>query len=266
MDLSMRLARLAELVPASTVLADVGTDHAYLPVSLVKSGKIDRAIAIDVHQGPAEAARQHVKAFHVEDKIEVRVGDGLEPLQAGEVETVVIAGMGGGTIQKILQEGASAGKVETIERMVLQPLEGAASLRKWLLDQGWVIVEEDLIEDNKRIYEVIVAEQGSEGTTEKKNKNHDRNDREGSNIETKKVITEAIECLLGPRLLDKKHPLLLPVVEKHIQKEQNALEGMQAGRKIDQEALAAKAKRIKELEEVRRWLLHAEESSNGLKE
>ncbi|KAB2954577.1 SAM-dependent methyltransferase [Heliorestis acidaminivorans] len=259
MDLSPRLARLAEAVPADTVLADVGTDHAYLPVALVKAGKIDRAIATDVHQGPAEAARQHVKAYGVDSKIKVRLGDGLKPIKAGEVETLVIAGMGGGTILKILQEGVQADKVDQLKRMVLQPLEGATELRKWLLQRGWKIIEEDLIEEGKRIYEVIVLEQSfleqdiKEGF-EKENRT------KSTKLSMKEfAIDESIQWLLGPRLLEKKHKLLIPMIEKHIIKEQRALSGMQAGRNVAKHALEAKEKRINDLEEVKKWLLPAEE-------
>lgn len=158
MKLGHRLAAIASLVPSGAKLADIGTDHAYLPIYLVHNNIIENAVAGDVRNGPLEAARRAVSANGLLNKISLRLGDGLAVITPGEVDTVVIAGMGGGTITDILT--ASHEVVSRLRCLILQPMIGAALVRKWLVNNGWKITAEQLVEDDGRLYEIITASPG----------------------------------------------------------------------------------------------------------
>lgn len=139
-------------------MADIGTDHAYLPAFLIETGAVPRAIAGDVMAGPLEAARQTVTEAGLLDQIELRLGDGLQVLRPGEVTTVTLCGMGGALMAQLL----AAVSLESIKRLVLQPMESPERLRGWLTSNGWRIVHEELVEDAGRIYVVLAAERGEQ--------------------------------------------------------------------------------------------------------
>lgn len=155
--LSPRLRALAEAVPPGAVVADVGADHALLPAFLVRTGRCPRAIAIDARPGPLAGALRTLRRYGVQGRVELRQGDGLEPLRPGEADVVVIAGLGGETIAGII-----AGRPEvagTVRRWVLQPVRGREALRRYLAGQGWRVVEGEVAEGRRR-YAVMVAEPG----------------------------------------------------------------------------------------------------------
>ena len=131
LELTPRLRLLADWVPPGARLADVGTDHAYLPVWLVQNGVCPAAIAADLRPGPLEAARRHVAAAGLEDRISLRLGDGLAPVFPGEADDIVIAGMGGETIAAILS--AADWLADARLRLVLQPMSRAEETRRGLL-------------------------------------------------------------------------------------------------------------------------------------
>ena len=164
MRLDGRLAAVAALVPRGARAADVGTDHAYLAIALLNEQDVDMVIATDKNEGPCAAARRTISASGFTNRVQVRLGDGLAPLSPGEVDTVCIAGMGGGLIASILAEGAEV--LAEASRLVLQPMNDAAALRQWLYDNGWHIVEESLATADGRLYEIIAAEPGTEETPE----------------------------------------------------------------------------------------------------
>ena len=159
MKLGRRMAAIAAMVPAGSKVADIGTDHAYLPIYLVTEGTAPSAVAGDVHKGPYQSALSAVESLGLSDKIAVRFGDGLNVISPGEVDTVIIAGMGGPNIIDIL-----AGRTEItrlLSRLVLQPMLAAGAVRRWLADNGWRIVAEALVEEDSRLYEIIAAERGN---------------------------------------------------------------------------------------------------------
>lgn len=158
MKLKKRLAAVAEKVPCGVSLADIGTDHAYLPIYLVQSGLISTAIAVEVHRGPYLTARETINALALQDKISLRFGDGLSVVRPGEADTVVMAGMGAKTIIEILTINPAT--TQTIRRLILQPMTASELLRHWLVNHGWYIKDEALVEED-RLYEIIVAEQGT---------------------------------------------------------------------------------------------------------
>ena len=130
--------------------ADIGTDHAYIPIELAKKGL--RVIASDIMPGPLAIAAENVKKNDA--KVELRLGGGLSPIEKGEVDTVIIAGMGGEMIEKILSDDAD--KTEGVT-FVLQPMNRQAELRKYLLNNGFYIIEEDLAVEGFKVYNLIVA-------------------------------------------------------------------------------------------------------------
>jgi len=154
-----RLSAIAAFVPRSSRVADIGTDHAYLPVFLLQTGLVEQVIAVDVHHGPYQAALETVTSAGLSDSISVRFGDGLTVIPPGEADTVVIAGMGGNTIVKILEDSWPI--TQSLTRLILQPMVAAAALRRWLAVTGWCIVEETLVEEDRILYEIIVAERGT---------------------------------------------------------------------------------------------------------
>ena len=151
-----RLLCAAGMVRKGGTLADIGTDHAHLPVWLIQNGICERAIAADIGEGPAASARRTVAEAGLQDRIEVRVGDGLTVLAPDEATDIVIAGMGGETIADILC-AAPWLKDGQDRRLVLQPMTKTAELRQWLYENGFSIEEEHLIRDGRHLYCVMAA-------------------------------------------------------------------------------------------------------------
>ncbi|MDA8442347.1 MAG: class I SAM-dependent methyltransferase [Peptococcaceae bacterium] len=159
-ELKARLAAIAAYVPQGSIVIDVGTDHAYLPIFLLQQKICARAVGIDIHQGPYQSALAQVEQQCLSDRITLYLGDGLKPLKPGEGNLVVAAGMGGTTIKEVLE--ARPDVLAQVQRLILQPMVAGAALRRWLLENGWAIVAERLVEEDERIYEIIVAEPGSQ--------------------------------------------------------------------------------------------------------
>lgn len=153
--LDPRLLCVAKHIRRGSVLADIGTDHAHLPVYLVERGVCPRAIASDLRPGPAEAARKSIRAAGLTDMVEVRIGDGLTPVAAGEVDDIAVAGMGGETIAGILE--ACPWIRDPRYRLVLQPMTRPEELRRYLYTAGFSIQEEEIVRDGHRLYTVIAA-------------------------------------------------------------------------------------------------------------
>ena len=157
-DLSPRLRMVAELVPAGVRLADVGTDHAYLPAALLQEGKIPFAIAADLRQGPLASARATVRRYGLEGKVAFRLCDGLTGIQAEEVDSVAIAGMGGETIAAIL--AAAPWTRERDVPLILQPMSSMPELRKWLAENGYRIIREELCREGDTLYTAMLVRAG----------------------------------------------------------------------------------------------------------
>jgi len=156
-SLTPRLENIASHVTGATA-ADIGTDHAYVPIELVREGRCTYVIASDIKPGPAAIARENVKKYMCADRIEVRTGPGLSVIDIGETEDIIIAGMGGILIRDIIAADIEKAKAA---RLVLQPMNSQYELRHYLIENGFNITEEDISVEGFKVYNLITAEKGS---------------------------------------------------------------------------------------------------------
>lgn len=156
-QLSERLKKVASYVPEGAVLADIGSDHAYLPCYLALKGVIKSAIAGEVVKGPYESAAQQVQQEGLQDLIDVRLASGLHAIWRDDaVSTITIAGMGGPLIASILEDGKE--KLDGVRRLILQPNVHGKAIREWAAANQWSILTEEILQENDKIYEIIVLE------------------------------------------------------------------------------------------------------------
>ena len=157
MKLSKRLALIGESINDVTVMADIGTDHGALPIMLVKSGRCQKAIASDINKGPVEIVTKRVGLARMVEKIEIRKGDGLQILKPGEVNLIVIAGMGGALITEILGTSPNICKRNDVQ-LILQPNTEPGVVRAWLTANNFIITKEELAYDQGKFYEMMWTE------------------------------------------------------------------------------------------------------------
>lgn len=188
MDLSKRLQAVADLISLDMSVADVGTDHGYIPIYLIKTGKSPKAIAMDINEGPLLRAKAHIESYHL--YIETRLSDGVHALQPGEVDCVVIAGMGGALTIKILEEGKTV--FRALKEFVLQPQSELWKVREYLMNHGYQIIQEVMILEDGKFYPMM--------------KVINRDSEEYNNV----------ELHYGPLLLKQKHPILKLFLEKEM--------------------------------------------------
>lgn len=158
--LTPRLKIIADQINKNAVLADIGTDHAHLPIYLVENGIINNAVASDIRSGPLERAKQNVEKYGFEKNISLRLASGLDGVKPDECDTISIAGMGGETIAEILNNAKWTNSKNYT--LLLQPMTMISYLRKWLLQNGYEIIKETVCKEDKRRYVVITAKGGAE--------------------------------------------------------------------------------------------------------
>ena len=158
-----RIEAVLNKVRSGSRVADIGADHGYLSIELIRSGQASRVIATEKNLGPFEALSKNISGV---EGIEARLGDGLQVLSAGEVDTICIAGMGGALIKKILDDAPEV--VNNARQLILQPMNAADKVRQWLALNAWTIADEDLAESAGIIYEIICAEKNSSPRTFKR--------------------------------------------------------------------------------------------------
>ena len=157
MELTARLQSVADQVPQGAAFADIGTDHAYLPVWLLLNGRIQHAIAADLREGPLNSARETAEQYGVSHQVSFRLCNGLADIAANEVDTIAIAGMGGETIASIL-EAAPWTKEEKL--LLLQPMTSFPDLRLWLQRNGYNIEKETITKEGRRLYTCLTVRAG----------------------------------------------------------------------------------------------------------
>ena len=194
MELSKRLKRIAEHVDKCESVADIGTDHGYIPIYLVKEGICKKAIASDINKGPIEKAKVNVAFEGVSNKIKCLLGPGLNPLKVGEVNGVILAGMGGNLTRDILL--ADMDKVKKYDIIILQPAQNPEVLREFLYKNDYEIIDEDLIKDEGRFYELFKV---------KYNENSE-----------KLVFEDELYYEVSPLLREKNHSLFKEFIEEKI--------------------------------------------------
>ncbi|EOU1217087.1 SAM-dependent methyltransferase [Clostridium perfringens] len=194
MELSKRLKRIAEHVDKCESVADIGTDHGYIPIYLVKEGICKKAIASDINKGPIEKAKVNVAFEGISNKVKCLLGPGLNPLKVGEVNGVILAGMGGNLTRDILL--ADMDKVKKYDFIILQPAQNPEVLREFLYKNDYEIIDEDLIKDEGRFYELFKV---------KYNENSE-----------KLVFEDELEYEVSPLLREKGHPLFKEFIEEKI--------------------------------------------------
>lgn len=227
MQISKRLTAVSGLITPGCRLADVGTDHGYIPIKLVLSGQIPSAIAMDVNQGPLERAREHIREYGLEAGISTRLSDGLEKLEPEEADSILIAGMGGMLTVRILNHGKDV--LKKIKELILQPQSDIREVRLFLQEAGFRIVEEDMVEEDGKFYPMMRAVP----------------------VREEKERFSELQLLYGPCLLAGRHPVLL----RYLEYERELLERVQEklSREESQGALRRK-------EEIREALLMNEQA------
>ena len=233
MELSKRLQAVADLVTAHYKLADIGTDHAYIPIYLTQQKKITEAVALDVNEGPLQRAEEHIRENGLEAEIETRLSNGFQALQPGEVQSAVIAGMGGGLVIRILTEGEEV--VRKLEEGILQPQSEIEKVRAFLLEKGYEFLEEDMVCEDGKYYPMMKAVSG----------------RTPGEIWTRE------EEMFGKLLLERLHPVLY----KYLQRELRIREEISG--QLKNAAGEGAKKRLDEVEEEKRLILAALQRYEG---
>jgi tRNA (adenine22-N1)-methyltransferase len=233
MKLSRRLETIASFVPEGSAVADIGTDHGYIPIHLVQEGKAKHAIAMDVRKGPLLRAQAHIHEAGLEAHVEVRLSDGLLKLEQNEADCVVIAGMGGELIIHILEEGR--GLWEGIPHWVLSPHSELDKVRRFLEEQEFFIERETMIREEGKFYTVM----GINRT----NKAGEKDERE-------------ISYRYGRSLLESKDPVL----KEYLKKEEEQLEQIIRGLSESQTEAA-----VRRMEELKLELAYNKEAQNAVR-
>lgn len=231
MKLTNRLQAVADYIKKGSTVADIGTDHGYLPVYLIENKIAKHVYACDINKGPLDAAISQIKTNKMSDFITPILSNGLDGLKEKHVDQIVIAGMGGVLIGEILKNNLSI--VKEVDSLILQPMTGQAELRVFLLENGFEILEENLAKEKKRMYQVILAKYTG---------------LKGAKLKT-------LEYHIGKSIIDKKHPLLINLISNMERKwrkiliECSVCDSEEGIKKIEE----AK-EMISEIEEVRKCL------------
>lgn len=211
MELSKRLTAVAGLVTEGASVADIGTDHGYIPIHLIEQGLSPKVIAMDINKGPLERARIHIAGYGMSDRIETRLSDGLAAVKPKEVEEMIVAGMGGGLVIHILEEGKQV--VSTLKGCILQPQSEIQKVREYLVEHGFRFEAEDMVEEDGKYYpmmRVVPPEYCEHKTADRKE-------------DCKKAEWE---YLYGPLLLKNKNPILYEYLEREIRIREDILRSL----------------------------------------
>ncbi len=227
-QISRRLCAIADMVTEGNRLVDVGCDHGYLPVYLKLQGRIPGAIATDVAEGPLSRARAHIEQYGLGSYIETRRCDGLADIGHGEGDTLVIAGMGGPLMERILADGRSVW--EDFQEMILQPQSDIPHFRHFLLENGFRITEEEMILEDGKFYPILKVDRKTE----------------------EQILPWSIqEEMFGRFLLEKRHPVLKKYLKRELRIHEEILE------RLKEVTGESAVKRKKEIEEERQLILAA---------
>lgn len=234
MELSKRLQAVAALVTVGNRVADIGTDHAYIPIYLIQEQRVPAAIAMDVNAGPLMRAKEHVRENGLEEKIALRLSDGFRELKPFEADTAVIAGMGGGLVMKILTDCWDV--TCSLKECILQPQSEIAKVRAFLLEEGFLFIEEDMVLDDGKYYPMMKVVPHC-----------------GRDIH---AVWNETELRYGKLLLEQRHPVLRQYLEREQRIYRQILESLeqQSGERIE----ARRAELMEELKYIQKGLEYYE--------
>lgn len=236
MELSSRLQAVTDMVTKGYSVADVGCDHAYISIYLIENEISEKVIAMDVNKGPLEIAKNNIEEKGYGQIIQSRLSDGLEGLSKNEVETIIIAGMGGALTCKILKEGIE--KLRTTKELVLQPQSEFDMVRKFLEEINFQIIKEKMLIDDEKYYLVIKA------------KNNNREESTKPYFAQSPKLDKEVYYLYGKYLLESKDPIL----------QQFLLNQKQANKKIKDKLKETNTENSrKRMVEINRQLVYIEE-------
>lgn len=222
--LSQRLERVAAQVPAGARLADIGSDHGHLPVALMRRGIITAAVAGELALTPLHSAERNVHEHGLAAHISVRLANGLGAIEPEDgISAISICGMGGETIRDILDTGKA--RLSGQERLILQPNGGELPLRQWLMENGYRILCEEVLRENRFDYEIIVAER------------------------TGPVIYSAEELYFGPLLMQARSPAFLAKWQRRLRQKQQTLANVARARR------AVPEQKLQDLASQARWII-----------
>lgn len=231
MQLSMRLQAIADMVRAGGRVVDVGCDHGYIPIWLVERKKCSGAVAMDINRGPLARAEENIRHHGLSGYIETRLSDGLSALEPGEGESLVIAGMGGPLVERILTAGRRT--AESFREMILEPQSEIGHVRLFLQEQGYRIEEENMVYEDGKFYPILRVVRGQMGP-----------------------LTE-VELEYGPCLLRQPNPTL----RQFLIREQDA--AIRLSRKLSETQSDKAAGRVRELQLKLRMISGALEYYEG---
>ncbi|SES63643.1 tRNA (adenine22-N1)-methyltransferase [Natronincola peptidivorans] len=224
-----RLKKITELIKKNSRVADIGTDHGYIPIYLIENRITPHVIASDVNRGPLDTAKSNIKSHGYNQQVELRLGSGLEVLVPGEVDTVIMAGMGGMLIKELLE--AAPAITHSIDTLILQPMQAQQELRRYLVSNGYEIVQDLLVREDFRIYEIIIAKKG------------------------KQVVEDEIYYEIGFHIKLNPKELALAFIIAKIKNQQEIISSVEGETSVGaKKKLRECRETLEKLEEVLRWL------------
>lgn len=229
--LTPRLQAIADKIPPGSSVADIGSDHAYIPLYLLANHLAANIIVSDSKKGPLQVATETLELFNAVRAVDLRLGYGLSVIDPKDkVDTIIIAGMGGEAICDILAQGHK--NLGPGTRLILQAMRDTGLVRSWLVGHGWAIIQEDIAQENNNFYEIVVAEEK----------------RQDFELDPRFLT-------VGPLLVGQRHPLLRPMLEQRLKRVRRDVANVN---KSTTEVAHARGrelkKRIEILEEVLAWL------------
>jgi len=225
MKLGNRLKMIASKIEIGSTVADIGSDHAHLPIYLVQEGISPKVIATEILLGPYKRAQTNIQKSAYQNLIHLRLGSGFKPIEPGEADVAVIAGMGALTIISIIDEARNVS--DSFKKLILQPMRDQAKLREYLFKIGYQIIDEDVAIESNKYYEIIVTK--------------------GAGL----IHFDEIDILVGPVLRRKKTPIIKEYINYRINKLQKVIEALEkANSRAGRIALLERKKEVIALKEV----------------
>ncbi|MDA3847812.1 MAG: class I SAM-dependent methyltransferase [Vallitaleaceae bacterium] len=222
--LTKRLESIASYVGQGAIVADVGTDHGYIPIELARRGIVKKAYALDINKGPLEKAEANITAYGLNHIVKTAISDGLLSLEDESVDTVIIAGMGGNLISKILREGTA--QLKHIKRLILSPHLDVNLVRKTVHQLGFCIIEENMIIDENQYYNILICEKGLE------------------------VYNSQTQYQYGKLLIDMKHPVLISYLVRKLDTIKTILDKMESADLVETCTIIERIEELKKEQKI----------------